>query len=154
MKKSACKADEKPYQFELIQSAKLNYIKIEKSIQNKPYISKDQMERIIRNHKRFLQSELLDIIRSKSNNASYAIIYNENVEMLNEQFLKDRKNLYKIFEKTKNKFKQKDEVVQNDPLSNSKKKTNYVLKEIENLREIQVSVEIGKDLTTVIEQDF
>lgn len=112
------------------------------------------MERIIRNHKRFLQSELLDIIRSKSNNASYAIIYNENVEMLNEQFLKDRKNLYKIFEKTKNKFKQKDEVVQNDPLSNSKKKTNYVLKEIENLREIQVSVEIGKDLTTVIEQDF
>lgn len=41
-----------------------------------------------------------------------------------------------------------------DDIPDLKKKANYVLKETENLGEIKVSVEIGKDLKSVIEQDF
>ena len=142
------------YKFELNNSSRLNIQKIKNSIKNKHFISKDQRERLIRNHKIFLQNEFLDIIKTESNDASYAIIFDDNNETLKNKFLADKEKLINIFKVNEDNIKKKVEVIQYDPMNDPKKKTNFVLKENENLKEIQVSVEIGNDLTSVIEQDF
>lgn len=48
----------------------------------------------------------------------------------------------------------KNAVKENDPQALSKNNTNYMLKETDNLREIKVAVQIKKDLTSIIEQNF
>ena len=143
---------EKNYSFELKQSSRSNLHKIYHSIKYMHFISKNQKERIIRNHKIFLQSELLNII--KQSDQSYAKIFKDNNEILEIQFTKDKAKIEKFFQEIHDKTANMGKTVQNDPLKEKKKKTDYVLKENENLREVQVSVEIGNDLTSLIEQDF
>lgn len=132
-------------------SSKSNLMKIEKLIKNKHYISKDQAERIIRSHQKFLKNELFNIIKSNCNDSALITVFDDNYDILKEQISNDLLKINDLFNKI---FEKREKIDKFDPIEDSKKKTNYVLKETENLREIKVSIEIGEDLTSVIEQDF
>ena len=139
---------------ELDLSASLNYSKIINSIEHKNFISYDQMEKMVRNHNKFLRKEFFDIIKSKTDDSISSIVFEDNIDILQSQILKDKAKIDALFKDFLQKNEKRKEVVECDATDDSKKRTNFVLKETENLREIKVSVEVKKDLTSVIEQDF
>ena len=60
----------------------------------------------------------------------------------------------KLFSSFEEKMKKKQKSKEKDIMQSVKKGTQYVIKETENLREIEVTIKADSDLKSVIEQDF
>ncbi|KAK8844240.1 hypothetical protein M9Y10_024451 [Tritrichomonas musculus] len=139
---------------ELKQNAELNIDRIKNLIKDKSFISKNQMEKIIRSHQKFLHNIFFEIIKSKFNDSVITSIYEYNKEYMDNQIKEDRKKINLLFGEMLKKIQKRNEIAEIDASDKVKKQTNYVLKEVENIREIKVSVNVNEGLTSVIEQDF
>lgn len=97
-----------------------------------------------------MQKMFLDIIKSNFDDSLKASVYEDNKDIIESQNEEDKKKIKLLFNYFLEKQKQ---VIPINADENAKKQTNYFLKEVENTREIKVSVSVNESLTTVIEQD-
>ena len=139
---------------ELKKSADLYFAKIKDSIKNISYLSYDKMGTFVRNYQNFIRNEFFDIIKSKTEDSMLSFVYEDNIDVLNSLIDNAEERINALFSAIRYNIEKKKKIIQNDAKDSAKTKTNYVLKETENLREIKISVEVNKDLTSKIEQDF
>lgn len=89
-----------------------------------------------------------------SNNKNTIEIYEESIDILEKQIIQDKNKLNEMFKASIDNISRKETVTKCDVKSFFDKGTNYMLKETENLKEIEVAIEVGEDLKSVIKQDF
>lgn len=127
---------------------------IEQSINQKYFWTYQQMADMIRSHKIFIKNEFLSIINCLFEEKLIETIFTFNFDVLEKQLLKDKIRIMDAMQPFIDKIKIKNCPKVQDLRNTMKEGTNYAMKETENLREIRVEVQIDKDLTDVIPQDF
>lgn len=134
---------------ELQKSSEDNLQYLSKIIENEPYWTKIQISNIKNNHADFLKNEYFNIVKDIASLNIFIMIYNSNIQIVNDQINHDSKEIDNLFKKfLENLDKKKVEKVK------LQEGTNYTIRERENEREIKVRVEIGGSLEDLIEQDF
>lgn len=130
----------------------LNYLKIK--INEKNNWTLKQMTIIKDSHTNYLQTQYFDIIKEITNNCYIELFYEKNINILNEQISKDKEEIDLYFYSFLTNLQKKEKVIESDYKNESMKGTNYVMREVQRMREIEVVIAEGEDLETIIEQDF
>lgn len=137
---------------EIKKSSELNLAYLYQKNYEKSYWTEEQMDTVINSHIQFLKNELYDItIYYLPMNQ---LIFKRNNDFLDHQISEDTKQLKDYFNSFLEKIKMKNSISKKTFENDASMGVNYIIKETENIREIKVSVEIGDDLKTIIEQDF
>ena len=130
----------------------LNYLK--KKINEKFYWDINQIIIINQSHMYFLEKQFFEIINSSDNSNVLDVIYEKNLNVLENQKKEDDLEFQKIFATFINNIHKKNTIVDEKFGNSAKKGTNYVMKEVQTLREIEVVCGRGCDVDTIIEPDF
>ena len=96
----------------------------------------------------------MNIIKILSDEKIYSFIFSDNHDILDAQIKNDKEKIKKLFSSFEEKMKKKQKSKEKDIMQSVKKGTQYVIKETENLKEIEVTIKADSDLKSVIEQDF
>ena len=112
------------------------------------------MKNIIGQIINFLEKQFSEIIKNSKQSTLLDVIYENSLDVLESQKKADTAELYKIFIKYIDNINKKQSVIDENFQENSKKGTNYIMKEVETVREIEVICDADKDIDTVIEPDF
>lgn len=94
------------------------------------------------------------IIKAISDEKIFRYIYQDNFDILNNQIDKDKLKIKAFSEKALKNFESKNTTKNVNAEQASKKGTNYTLKEVENLKEMKVTIESMNKLEKMIKQDF
>lgn len=138
-------------ELEISSNSHLSYIN--ESLNSKFYCKEKHLETIRESHIAFLKQEFFDIIKACFSD-SIDIIYEDNFDIIQNQISKDNQYINKMFQDFINKNETRKKLIEQNTNESFQKGFNYVMKENENLREFEVTVEIKQKLKDVIEQDF
>ena len=105
-------------------------------------------------HTQFVEKEYFSIIKILGGENDIGLLYNKNIDILNEQIEKDQQIIQDIFSPYFNKIKMRDTPKEESFEDAKNKGTSYIMKETESVREIKVTLQMKDDLKTIIEQDF
>lgn len=130
----------------------LSYLK--KKINEKKLLTEIQMNIIERSHINFLQNQFFNIIRDVSNNNFIDNYYEKNSDILDEQIKEDRIEIKKCFNRFLTNWSKKETVIEKKYEELAMKGTNYVMREVQKTREIEVIVAEDGDIDTLIDPDF
>ena len=123
-------------------------------LENEDFYTNEQLNSMRKNHEFFLKNEYYDIVKLTSIESMFDLVFEDNFDLVSLQIDNDREKLNNRFKYLIDTLQKMKTVNESSAQENAKKNTNYMLKETENLREIKVAVQIKKDLTSIIEQDF
>lgn len=128
---------------------------LSKKIKEKNDWSEGLIEIISNSHIQLLKNEFFNIVKLNfGNDESFFMIYEENLNLLEKRIKKDIKKINKYLKKAIENSKIRENVKISDFQNEIRKNTNYMLKETENIKEIKVSVEVGEEIDSLIEQNF
>ena len=138
----------------LNEKSQVNLKYLQKKINEKKYWDTKQIIIIIQSHMRYLEEEYFEILKGLGESTILDVLYVQNLKVLEAQKTKDDTELKKIFTIFIKNINKKQSVVDESFNKSSKKGTNYVMKEVQSIREIEVICEKGGDIDTLIEPDF
>ncbi|KAK8870913.1 hypothetical protein M9Y10_008826 [Tritrichomonas musculus] len=138
----------------LNEKSQVNLKYLQKKINEKKYWDIKQIIIIIQSHMRYLEEEYFEILKGLGESTILDVLYVQNLKVLEAQKTKDDTELKKIFTIFIKNINKKQSVVDESFNKSSKKGTNYVMKEVQSIREIEVICEKGGDIDTLIEPDF
>lgn len=139
---------------QLNKQSKINLENIKKKVNQKYYWSQNQLVMIRHSHMNYLEKQFFEIVKKNDQYTLIDVLYEKCLDVLEVQKLSDCAELMKIFANFTVNINKKQAVVNDDFEKSSKKGTNYVMKEVESIREIEVVCDLGKDIDTIIEPDF
>lgn len=139
---------------EIKESSELNLSYINELLNSNFYWTMEQLNLIKENHFRFLTEEYFDIVHARFYEDDFDVFFENNQDIVDDLIKEDNQKINAIFKEFIEKIDAKMKEKEKDANEEILKGVNYVMKESENLREIKVTVEIGSDLKSEIEQDF
>ena len=139
---------------ELNQSSKESLDYLNYQIHRKLYWSREHITLFINKHMIFLEEEYLNILKGLFENETYYLLFEQNIEILEDQKIKDKEKIEQFFESYKKDIETKETPIKLDIKDTKNKGTSYIMKEMQKVTEIKVSVQIDQDLKSIIEQDF
>lgn len=154
IKKQENRVDCEKLKRELNQSATEKLEKFNYQLHQRYFWTRAQIERIKRSHFHFLETEYVSILKIIGNPNITGYLYEENIDILNEQKEKDRKRLDEIFAPFVKRLELKETPKEEEFEDVKRKGTSYIMTETESIREVKVTLETNTDLKTIIEQDF
>ena len=118
--------------------------------QNHEFKSIEKVQNIINEHIQFIKEEFFNIIQSLSDKKFLNVLYEDNIDILNNQINEDIRDINNFVEKKKTEcdknYSNNEYLI--DP------GTNYSIREAQNEKELKILIDVGKDLNTEIKQDF
>ena len=136
---------------ELEISSKEN-LNIIRKFNDSEFLPIEKVDNIKNSHVAFLKEEFFSIIKNLSPQKSFNSVYEDNLDVLNEQIEKDSKEISDRSKEAESNIEKLRETknMNNEYLDG----TNVTIRQAENVREIKVEVEINSDLKGIIDQDF
>lgn len=136
--------------FDELQKESEKHLKmLENRINQKRRYDENELDAFCRGHQIYLQKQFFEILKKKYGGA-ISLAYKELYEMLDSQILADNKKILSFYEKYKNLNTAMPEKFN----SASRRGANYIEKEVETTRQIEVVIDDEDDLNKVIPQDF
>lgn len=139
---------------ELQQSANDNLEYLNYQLHQRYFWTYEQFETIRRTHLSFLDDEYFNIIKIIGSSNLLSSLYENNLDILNDQIENDEKILKDIFSPYIKLIEMKNNPKEEEFEEVKRKGTCYIMKETESIREVKVTLEMKDDLKTIIEQDF
>lgn len=128
---------------------------IKSQLGKKQFLTEKETKMIEKSHILEIKNAFLNIIKSNIDDLDAAInFYKSNLNILDSQIEEEKFRIHNIIEDFMQSFAKKKEIIEKDLRELSKQGMNYIMKETENIKEVEVIVDINQDLKTVIEQDF
>lgn len=140
--------DKSFYEKKLKEKSELNLQKLNQLSQKTLHSQKDIIS-FQQGHKYYLQKQFFEIIK-ESFGDSINYVYEELINVLESQIQKDNEEILNIFGKINEDNSEEDENFEEA----SRQGTNYVVKEVESTREIEINIESDENLENIIPQDF
>ena len=120
----------------------------------KKYWTKDEIDAIVANHRYLLQETFFNAIHDAVGDENCVELVQKFIYILSKAYLFCDGIITDLFQSDCNGSKIKVSVKEKNINDDVKKNSNIMLKETENVKDVTATVEIDKDLKTVIEQDF
>lgn len=139
---------------ELQQSANNNLEYLNYQLHQRYFWTYEQFETIRRTHLSFLDDEYFNIIKIIGSSNLLSSLYENNLDILNDQIENDENLLKDIFSPYIKLIEMKNNPKEEEFEEVKRKGTCYIMKETESIREVKVTLEMKDDLKTIIEQDF
>lgn len=141
--------DKMTYINKLKDASESNLKYLDKTINQKSFFDENQIIILQQSHHNFLRKIFFDIIKD-TYDGSVNLVYENLIDILESQILEDNEKLCEMF----NKYKVKNEMRNLKFTDASKKGANYVIKEVETTREIEICIDSDEDFEKIMPQDF
>lgn len=127
---------------------------LEKKINENKHLTEIQMSLIEKGHIYNLKKEFFHIVGEISQYKYVEYYYEKNLNILNKQIIDDKSQIQQYFNRFRANLNKKETVIEQKYDESVMKGTNYVMREVQKTREIEVIVAEDGDINTEIEQDF
>lgn len=109
---------------------------------------------IQRSHSNFLRKQFFEIAKSTYQIQMIDVVMEKNNDILETQISNDSSEINNFFKIHRENIIKMQSVIYESMDNTPKGRTNYAMRETETTKEIEVIVEAGKNIDSVIESDF